>query len=38
MTQLESARAGKITREMERVAEREGLGPEFILQGHGNSG
>jgi phosphomethylpyrimidine synthase len=33
MTQLESARAGKITREMERVAEREGLGPEFILQG-----
>jgi phosphomethylpyrimidine synthase len=33
MTQLESAKAGKITREMRQVAAREGLEEEFILQG-----
>jgi phosphomethylpyrimidine synthase len=33
MTQLESARAGTITREMKAVAEREGLESEFIRQG-----
>ncbi len=30
MTQIERARAGEITGEMRRVAEREGLEPELI--------
>jgi len=33
MTQLEAARAGKITPEMEKVAEREGVSVEFVSQG-----
>lgn len=33
MTQLEAAKAGKITREMKAVGERESLDPEFIRQG-----
>ncbi|MDD5701636.1 MAG: phosphomethylpyrimidine synthase ThiC [Dehalococcoidales bacterium] len=33
MTQLESAKSGKITREMRQVAAREGLEEELILQG-----
>jgi phosphomethylpyrimidine synthase len=33
MTQLESAKAGRITREMKQVAEHESLEPEFIRQG-----
>jgi len=33
MTQLSSALEGKITPEMEQVAEREGVTPEFIRQG-----
>jgi phosphomethylpyrimidine synthase len=33
MTQLEAAKAGKITPQMEAVAEREGLTAEFIRQG-----
>jgi len=32
MTQLEQARRGQITPEMEFVAQREGLGPETVLQ------
>ena len=33
MTQLESARSGKITPEMEAVADQEGLSPEYIRSG-----
>jgi len=33
MTQLEAARSGKITREMQQVAEYEGLSAEFIREG-----
>jgi phosphomethylpyrimidine synthase len=33
MTQLESAQAGRITREMEKVAQLESLEPEFIRRG-----
>jgi phosphomethylpyrimidine synthase len=33
MTQLETARLGKITPEMEAVAEQEGLSPEYIRSG-----
>jgi phosphomethylpyrimidine synthase len=32
MTQLEAARAGKITPEMEKVAEKEGVSVEFVCQ------
>ncbi len=33
MTQLEAARSGKITPEMESVADQEGLSPEYIRSG-----
>ena len=33
MTQITKARAGEITSEMERVAEKEGMNPEFIRKG-----
>jgi len=33
MTQMTQARAGEITAEMKRVAEKEGLSAEFIRQG-----
>ncbi len=33
MTQLEAARSGRITPEMEAVADQEGLSPEYIRSG-----